>query len=588
LANGTLTVYLAGTTTLTNTWQDYQLTSLNTNPVVLDSRGECVLWLDSAITYKFILKNSSGVVQWTQDNLIGANAASAILEAALSQPTGSSKVGGSDQIVSSIAALRALLKTSSSKNAYVTGYYAAGDGGGGAYYYDATDTTTAENGGTIIVASDGGRWKLASSASVNVKVFGAKGDEIADDAPAIRAAIAVGYATQASVLFPAGIYKIGSPITIPGQVYLRGEGGFNTSCLVGASSAIFTYASMDLCRFEKLSFRASVAGCMAFKQTTLTSYTSNCVWKDCDFFYSLTECIYGNLIICTIDGNAFGYHGPAAPSQTAHRHIYSKGDSAGGSTTNINRISNNKFYNANGVTESCYFESGYRLNIYNNVYETNISRALTLAGMHDISISQNWFENNSNQYVIALTNNTANTIGNYVCDINNNEFVSNFSGAYIALVSGSSVISSFSFNSGTGSFFQVTPGNTQITKSESNYFTGSIALPINFFADGTWTPTQGSGLTVIGTFSSSGIFTRIGKQVTITANISASTSVAFPNTGAILCGGLPISVGSQGMGSGTNGAQTISYSVLAASSSIYGTTTISATPSLQFTCTYTI
>jgi hypothetical protein len=93
LANGTLTVYLAGTTTLTNTWQDYALTSLNTNPVVLDSRGECVLWLDSAVTYKFVLKNSSGVVQWTQDNLSGAGAAAAILETALASSVGAVKVG---------------------------------------------------------------------------------------------------------------------------------------------------------------------------------------------------------------------------------------------------------------------------------------------------------------------------------------------------------------------------------------------------------------------------------------------------------------------------------------------------------------
>jgi len=93
LANGTLTVYLAGTTTLTNTWQDYQLTSLNTNPIVLDSRGECVLWLDSAVTYKFVLKNSSGVVQWTQDNLTGAGAAAALLSTALAAPSGSSLIG---------------------------------------------------------------------------------------------------------------------------------------------------------------------------------------------------------------------------------------------------------------------------------------------------------------------------------------------------------------------------------------------------------------------------------------------------------------------------------------------------------------
>ncbi|CAB4152221.1 hypothetical protein UFOVP607_1 [uncultured Caudovirales phage] len=71
LANGTLTVYLAGTTTPTNTWQDQALTTLNTNPITLDSRGECVLWLNSTVTYKFVLKNSVGVTQWTADNIYG-------------------------------------------------------------------------------------------------------------------------------------------------------------------------------------------------------------------------------------------------------------------------------------------------------------------------------------------------------------------------------------------------------------------------------------------------------------------------------------------------------------------------------------
>lgn len=191
LANGTLTVYLAGTTTLTNTWQDYQLSSLNTNPVILDSRGECVLWFDPTVTYKLVLKNSSGVVQWTQDNLIGAGASAATLEAALAANSGSAKIGGGDQIVSSIASLRALIKTSSSKNAYVTGYYAAGDGGGGAYYYDATDTSTADNAGTVIVATDGGRWKRATiGSSIDIKNFGAKVDGTTDDTSAWINAVA--------------------------------------------------------------------------------------------------------------------------------------------------------------------------------------------------------------------------------------------------------------------------------------------------------------------------------------------------------------------------------------------------------------
>jgi hypothetical protein len=314
---------------------------------------------------------------------------------------------------------------------------------------------------------------MIDGASVNVLDFGAVGDGVTDDSAAISAAIAYGVTNQTAVYFPAKIYKIATPVPLTGQVYLYGDGGFNKSCLVGHSTSIFTYASLDNCVFEKLSFSAAVAGCSAFKQTDLTVYTFTCVWRDCDFFYSLTECIYGNLQQATIERNTFGYHGPSAPSQTAHRHIYCKGDSAIGNTANINRIIDNKFYNASGVTESCYFESGYRLNVWGNVFETNTSRALTLAGMSDISILGNWFENNNSQFCIALTNNTLNSIGNYVVDINNNRFVNSvYSGGYVALVTGAGSISSFSYNTGTGLWYEVTPGNGRIVKADNNFFIG--------------------------------------------------------------------------------------------------------------------
>jgi len=77
LANGTLTVYVAGSTTPTNTWQDQSQSTLNTNPIQLDSRGECVLWLDPAVSYKFVLKNAGGAIQWTQDNITGSPGANA-------------------------------------------------------------------------------------------------------------------------------------------------------------------------------------------------------------------------------------------------------------------------------------------------------------------------------------------------------------------------------------------------------------------------------------------------------------------------------------------------------------------------------
>lgn len=189
MVGGTLDTYIAGSTTPATTWQDSALTIANTNPISLDARGECVLWLDSTKSYKFVLKNASGVIQWTQDNIIGAGSLADKLRTDLAASSGSSLVGGASQVVNSIAALRSLLKTSASKSAFVTGYYAAGDGGGGSYWYDASDTTTADNSGTVIVATDGGRWKLASLYTISTLQFGAKGDGLADDTAAIQAAI---------------------------------------------------------------------------------------------------------------------------------------------------------------------------------------------------------------------------------------------------------------------------------------------------------------------------------------------------------------------------------------------------------------
>jgi hypothetical protein len=91
LVGGTVTVYLAGTTTPTDTWQNRALTILNTNPITLDSRGEAVIWLDPAVTYKFVLKNFLGVTQWTVDNITGAQPASIV--ASLIASGGSALVG---------------------------------------------------------------------------------------------------------------------------------------------------------------------------------------------------------------------------------------------------------------------------------------------------------------------------------------------------------------------------------------------------------------------------------------------------------------------------------------------------------------
>jgi hypothetical protein len=83
LAGGMLYSYQAGTTTPQNTYTDQGGGTANANPVVLDANGEASVWLDPSLSYKFVLKNSSDVTQWTVDNVVGVLTASAVTTASI-------------------------------------------------------------------------------------------------------------------------------------------------------------------------------------------------------------------------------------------------------------------------------------------------------------------------------------------------------------------------------------------------------------------------------------------------------------------------------------------------------------------------
>jgi hypothetical protein len=158
LSGGKVWTYASGNYTVGGqkaTYTDAALTTPNTNPIVLNARGEAQMAL-AAGAYSFKLLRADDTLVKTID---GVSNEAQTLSAALAGVAGSAGIGGASQVVSSISGLRALLKTSASKNALVTGYYAAGDGGGGAYQHDPLDTTSADNGFSVIVATDGGRWK---------------------------------------------------------------------------------------------------------------------------------------------------------------------------------------------------------------------------------------------------------------------------------------------------------------------------------------------------------------------------------------------------------------------------------------------
>lgn len=81
LNGGKVYTYLAGTTTPTNTYADAERVTTNTNPVILDARGEANIFLDPAINYKFVVQDSTGASVYTQDNISGKGVVSGVLDA---------------------------------------------------------------------------------------------------------------------------------------------------------------------------------------------------------------------------------------------------------------------------------------------------------------------------------------------------------------------------------------------------------------------------------------------------------------------------------------------------------------------------
>ena len=89
--------------------------------------------------------------------------------------------------------------------------------------------TTEDKGKTYLYTQTGNfhqwtgtEWKVLNESVINVKDYGAVGDGVADDTTAIQ--IAITGKNQKTILFPSGIYKVTSTVTIVGTLRLLGEG----------------------------------------------------------------------------------------------------------------------------------------------------------------------------------------------------------------------------------------------------------------------------------------------------------------------------------------------------------------------------
>jgi hypothetical protein len=72
MVGGKLWSYASGTNTPLSTYEDEAGTTLNMNPIILDARGECDLWLTPDSAYRLTLLRADDTEVWVKDDVSGA------------------------------------------------------------------------------------------------------------------------------------------------------------------------------------------------------------------------------------------------------------------------------------------------------------------------------------------------------------------------------------------------------------------------------------------------------------------------------------------------------------------------------------
>lgn len=115
---------------------------------------------------------------------------------------------------------------------------------------------------------------------------------------------------------------------------------------------------------------------------------------------------------------------------------------------------------------------------------------------------------------------------------------------------------------------------------------GKTSTILNWYEEGTWTPNQGAGLTLVGAFSSTGKYTRIGRNVTVSGTVTGATSVAVAAAGVITTN-LPFTIGTAGHGNATNTTITASAAIICnTGTTVTSAGAIAATGTITFSATY--
>jgi len=126
--------------------------------------------------------------------------------------------------------------------------------------------------------------------------------------------------------------------------------------------------------------------------------------------------------------------------------------------------------------------------------------------------------------------------------------------------------------------------NTGINFTANTPAAGMTSQLLNWYEEGTWTPSTAFA-TFVGAASSSGTYTRVGRQVTINGTLTGATSVTIGASG-ILTTSLPFTASYDGIGVMAASTNTASGVVRVTGIYIVAVTTIAPVASITFTATY--
>ena len=149
----------------------------------------------------------------------------------------------------------------------------------------------------------------------------------------------------------------------------------------------------------------------------------------------------------------------------------------------------------------------------------------------------------------------------------------------------------------------VTASTGDITSTAGNFVVGTSGKGVDFAAtpgtgtselladyeEGTWTPNQGAGLVLVGAFSSSGTYIKVGNVVTVQAKLIGATSISWASGAAALFTNLPFTAagGREFTGAGHNSGYTTSYSVITAgTNTVFSIEAQVAVANVSITITY--